>query len=103
MDEANSLLRSESDTAARLRKNQTESTKQIQQLEINNRELQDKNCLLENAKLKLEKEYLNLQSALESERRDRSHGSEIISDLQGSPANLLKLRLLLVSGLGGVI
>lgn len=97
------MLRSESDTAARLRKNQTESTKQIQQLEINNRELQDKNCLLENAKLKLEKEYLNLQSALESERRDRSHGSEIISDLQGISRNLLKLRLLLVSGVGGVI
>ncbi|KFQ90193.1 Rho-associated protein kinase 2, partial [Phoenicopterus ruber ruber] len=86
---SNSLLRSESDTAARLRKNQTESTKQIQQLEANNRELQDKNCLLENAKLKLEKDFLNLQSALESERRDRSHGSEIISDLQGIPPNLL--------------
>ncbi|XP_069706603.1 rho-associated protein kinase 2 isoform X2 [Phaenicophaeus curvirostris] len=88
LDEANSLLRSESDTAARLRKNQTESTKQIQQLEANNRELQDKNCLLENAKLKLEKDFLNLQSALESERRDRSHGSEIISDLQGRISSL---------------
>ncbi|KFV18605.1 Rho-associated protein kinase 2, partial [Tauraco erythrolophus] len=97
LDEANSLLRSESDTAARLRKNQTESTKQIQQLEANNRELQDKNCLLENAKLKLEKDFLNLQSALESERRDRSHGSEIISDLQGIPANLPTLSLLLLS------
>ncbi|NXD72162.1 ROCK2 kinase, partial [Eolophus roseicapillus] len=85
---SNSLLRSESDTAARLRKNQTESTKQIQQLETNNRELQDKNCLLENAKLKLEKDFLNLQSALESERRDRSHGSEIISDLQGRISSL---------------
>ncbi|KFV50712.1 Rho-associated protein kinase 2, partial [Tyto alba] len=94
---SNSLLRSESDTAARLRKNQTESTKQIQQLEANNRELQDKNCLLENAKLKLEKDFLNLQSALESERRDRSHGSEIISDLQGISANLLNLSLLLIS------
>ncbi|XP_074847377.1 rho-associated protein kinase 2 [Carettochelys insculpta] len=83
LDEANALLRTESDTAARLRKNQTESTKQIQQLEANNRELQDKNCMLENAKLKLEKDFINLQSALESERRDRSHGSEIISDLQG--------------------
>ncbi|NXJ15406.1 ROCK2 kinase, partial [Odontophorus gujanensis] len=88
LDEANSLLRSESETAARLRKNQTESTKQIQQLEANNRELQDKNCLLENAKLKLEKDFLNLQSALESERRDRSHGSEIISDLQGRISSL---------------
>uniref|UniRef100_A0A6I8PN54 Rho-associated protein kinase 2 n=1 Tax=Ornithorhynchus anatinus TaxID=9258 RepID=A0A6I8PN54_ORNAN len=83
LDEANALLRTESDTAARLRKNQTESSKQIQQLEVNNRELQDKNCLLENAKLKLEKDFINLQSALESEKRDRTHGSEMISDLQG--------------------
>uniref|UniRef100_A0A7M4FUU5 non-specific serine/threonine protein kinase n=1 Tax=Crocodylus porosus TaxID=8502 RepID=A0A7M4FUU5_CROPO len=88
LDEANALLRTESDTAARLRKNQTESTKQIQQLEANNRELQDKHCMLENAKLKLEKDFLNLQSALESERRDRSHGSEIISDLQGRISGL---------------
>ncbi|XP_048354650.1 rho-associated protein kinase 2 [Sphaerodactylus townsendi] len=88
LDEANALLRTESDTTARFRKNQTESTKQIQQLEANNRDLQDKNCALENAKLKLEKDFLNLQSALESERRDRTHGSEIISDLQGRIASL---------------
>lgn len=77
------MLRTESDTAARLRKSQAESSKQIQQLESNNRDLQDKNCLLETAKLKLEKEFINLQSVLESERRDRTHGSEIINDLQG--------------------
>uniref|UniRef100_A0A670HVI6 non-specific serine/threonine protein kinase n=1 Tax=Podarcis muralis TaxID=64176 RepID=A0A670HVI6_PODMU len=88
LDEANALLRTESDTAARLRKNQTESTKQIQQLEANNRDLQDKNCVLENTKLRLEKDFLNLQSALESERRDRTHGSEIISDLQGRVSSL---------------
>uniref|UniRef100_A0A8C8SJ61 Rho-associated protein kinase 2 n=1 Tax=Pelusios castaneus TaxID=367368 RepID=A0A8C8SJ61_9SAUR len=88
LDETNASLRTESDAAARLRKNQTESTKQIQQLEANNRELQDKNCMLENAKLKLEKDFINLQSALESERRDRSHGSEIISDLQGRISSL---------------
>nr|XP_056712214.1 rho-associated protein kinase 2 [Euleptes europaea] len=88
LDEANALLRTESDTTARFRKHQTESTKQIQQLEANNRDLQDKNCALENAKLKLEKDFLNLQSALESERRDRTHGSEIISDLQGRIASL---------------
>ncbi|XP_051831383.1 rho-associated protein kinase 2 isoform X3 [Antechinus flavipes] len=88
LDEANALLRTESDTAARLRKNQTESSKQIQQLESNNRELQDKNCMLENAKLKLEKEFINLQSALESERRDRTHGSEMINDLQGRISGL---------------
>ncbi|XP_044273939.1 rho-associated protein kinase 2 isoform X2 [Varanus komodoensis] len=88
LDEANALLRTESDTAARLRKNQTESTKQIQQLEANNRELQDKNCALENTKIRLEKDFLNLQSVLESERRDRTHGSEIISDLQGRVSSL---------------
>ncbi|XP_042189580.1 rho-associated protein kinase 2 isoform X2 [Callorhinchus milii] len=83
LDEANALLRTETETTARLRKNQTELSKQIGQLETNNREMQDKNAALDNAKLKLEKEYISLQSALESERRDRSHGSEIISDLQG--------------------
>uniref|UniRef100_UPI00398F5178 rho-associated protein kinase 2-like isoform X2 n=2 Tax=Pristiophorus japonicus TaxID=55135 RepID=UPI00398F5178 len=83
LDEANALLRTESETAARLRKNQTELSKQLGQLETNNRELQDKNAALDNAKLKLEKDYISLQSALEAERRDRSHGSEIISDLQG--------------------
>ncbi|XP_044515491.1 rho-associated protein kinase 2 [Gracilinanus agilis] len=88
LDEANALLRTESDTAARLRKNQTESSKQIQQLESNNRELQDKNCILENAKLKLEKDFINLQSALESERRDKTHGSEVINDLQGRISGL---------------
>lgn len=76
-------MRTESDTAARLRKTQNEMSKQIQQLETNNRELQDKTCMLENAKLKLEKDYINLQSALESEKRDKTQGSEIISDLQG--------------------
>ncbi|XP_053141596.1 rho-associated protein kinase 2 isoform X5 [Hemicordylus capensis] len=88
LEEANSLLRTESDTAARLRKNHSESTKQIQQLEANNRELQDKNCALENTKIRLEKDFLNMQSALESERRDRSHGSEMISDLQGRISSL---------------
>ncbi|KAM8952508.1 rho-associated protein kinase 2 isoform 2-T2 [Pelodytes ibericus] len=88
LDEANALLRTESDTAARLRKTQTETSKQIQQLEANNREMQDKTCMLENAKLKLEKDLINLQSALESERRDRSHGSEMISDLQGRISSL---------------
>ncbi|XP_047377903.1 rho-associated protein kinase 2 isoform X2 [Sciurus carolinensis] len=88
LDETNALLRTESDTAARLRKTQAESSKQIQQLESNNRDLQDKNCLLETAKLKLEKDFINLQSALESERRDRTHGSEIINDLQGRISGL---------------
>nr|XP_033792041.1 rho-associated protein kinase 2 isoform X6 [Geotrypetes seraphini] len=88
LDEANALVRTESDTSTRLRKNQTEMSKQIQQLETNSRELQDKNCVLENSRLKLEKDFINLQSVLESEKRDRTHGSEIISDLQGRISGL---------------
>ncbi|XP_064158819.1 rho-associated protein kinase 2 isoform X1 [Anguilla rostrata] len=83
LDEANALLRAETDAAARLRKTQTEMTKQVQQLEGSVRELQDKCLALENGKLKLEKDFISLQSALESEKRDRSQGSETISDQQG--------------------
>uniref|UniRef100_A0AAY4A898 non-specific serine/threonine protein kinase n=1 Tax=Denticeps clupeoides TaxID=299321 RepID=A0AAY4A898_9TELE len=88
LDEANTLLRAESDSAARLRKSQMEMSKQLQQLEANGRELQDKCCLLENGKLKLEKECLSLQAALEAEKRDLSQGSETISDLQGRISGL---------------
>lgn len=84
LDEANSLLRTELDAAARLRKSQTELSKQLQQLESNGRELQDKCCMLENGKLKLEKDYISLQAALEAEKRDCSQGSETITDLQGA-------------------
>lgn len=96
LDETNTLLRTESDTAARLRKTQAESSKQIQQLESNNRDLQDKNCLLETAKLKLEKDFINLQSVLESERRDRTQGSEIINDLQGIKVEIVLEFILIV-------
>ena len=77
------LLRAESEAATRLRKAQTESSKQLQQLEANVRELQDKCCLLERSKLSLEKECISLQAALEAERREHSQGSETISDLMG--------------------
>ncbi|XP_061100119.1 rho-associated protein kinase 2 isoform X2 [Conger conger] len=88
LDEVNALLRAECDAAARLRKSQTEVTKQVQQSEATVRELQDKCCGLENGKLKLEKDFISLQSALESEKRDRSQGSETISDLQGRISGL---------------
>lgn len=83
LEEANALLRAETEAATRLRKTQTESSKQLQQLEANVRELQDKCCLLERGKLSLEKECINLQAALETERREHSQGSETISDLMG--------------------
>ncbi|XP_077092782.1 rho-associated protein kinase 2 isoform X8 [Siphateles boraxobius] len=81
LDEANALLRAESDAATRLRKAQTENSKQLQQLDAHARELQDKCCMLENSKLTLERENISLQAALDSEKREHSQGSETISDL----------------------
>ena len=86
LDEANTLLRAESDAAARLRKAQTDSSKQLQQLETHVRELQDKCCLLESGKLALEKDYISLQAALDTETREHTQRSETISDLQGTAA-----------------
>ncbi|XP_050982776.1 rho-associated protein kinase 2 isoform X3 [Labeo rohita] len=88
LDEANALLRAESDAAARLRKTQTESSKQLQQLEAHVRELQDKCCMLENGKLTLERENISLQAALDSEKREHTQGSETISDLQARISGL---------------
>ncbi|KAM6142278.1 rho-associated protein kinase 1 isoform 2-T2 [Phoenicopterus ruber ruber] len=82
LEEANDLLRTESDTAARLRKGNTEMSKSLSQVESLNRELQERCRVLESTKLQVEKDYYQLQAALESERRDRSHGSEMIGELQ---------------------
>ncbi|KAI4893397.1 hypothetical protein NFI96_027446, partial [Prochilodus magdalenae] len=88
LDEANTLLRAESDAAARLRKAQTDSSKQLQQLETHVRELQDKCCLLESGKLALEKDYISLQAALDTETREHTQRSETISDLQARLSSL---------------
>lgn len=88
LDEANALLRAESDAAARLRKAQAESSKQMQQMEGNVRELQDKYCMLENSKLTLERENITLQAALDAEKREHTQGSETISDLQARISGL---------------
>ncbi|XP_077587614.1 rho-associated protein kinase 2 [Stigmatopora nigra] len=88
LEEANKLLRAESESATRLRKTQTDNSKQLQQLEANMRDLQDKCCLLERSKLSLEKECITLQAALETERREQSQGSETISDLMGRISGL---------------
>lgn len=78
------MLRTESDTAARLRKGNTEMSKSLSQVESLNRELQERCRVLESTKLQVEKDYYQLQAALEAERRDRSHGSEMIGELQGN-------------------
>ncbi|XP_067278312.1 rho-associated protein kinase 2 isoform X3 [Pseudorasbora parva] len=88
LDEANALLRAESDAATRLRKSQTEGSKQLQQLEAHARELQDKCCMLENSKLTLERENISLQAALDAEKREHTQGSETIFDLQARISGL---------------
>ncbi|KAG7281263.1 hypothetical protein CRUP_019788 [Coryphaenoides rupestris] len=88
LEEANASLRAEAEAALRLRKAQTEASKQLQQLEVHGRELQDKCCLLERGKLSLEKECVGLQAALEAERREHSQGSETITDLLGRVSGL---------------
>uniref|UniRef100_A0A671LEK2 Rho-associated protein kinase 1 n=1 Tax=Sinocyclocheilus anshuiensis TaxID=1608454 RepID=A0A671LEK2_9TELE len=80
--EANDLLRAESDTVVRLRKSHTEMAKSMSQLENVNRELQEKSRAAENVKQQLEKELLQLQTTLDTERRTCSQGSEEIRELQ---------------------
>uniref|UniRef100_A0A673L6V6 Rho-associated protein kinase 1 n=1 Tax=Sinocyclocheilus rhinocerous TaxID=307959 RepID=A0A673L6V6_9TELE len=80
--EANDLLRAESDTVVRLRKSHTEMAKSMSQLESVNRELQEKSRATENVKQQLEKELLQLQTTLDTERRTCSQGSEEIRELQ---------------------
>ncbi|XP_051553979.1 rho-associated protein kinase 1-like isoform X1 [Myxocyprinus asiaticus] len=82
LGEANDLLRAESDTVARLRKIHTEMVKSMSQLEGVNRELQEKSRAAESAKQQLEKELLQLQTTLDTERRTCSQGSEEIRELQ---------------------
>ncbi|KAM8811425.1 rho-associated protein kinase 1 [Eudromia elegans] len=82
LEESNDMRRTESDAAARLRKTNTELSKSLSQVESLNRELQERCRGLENSKLQVEKDFYQLQAALESERRDRSHGSEMIGELQ---------------------
>uniref|UniRef100_A0A7N8YIX2 Rho-associated protein kinase 1 n=1 Tax=Mastacembelus armatus TaxID=205130 RepID=A0A7N8YIX2_9TELE len=87
-EEANDLLRAESDTAARLRKSQTEMTKSMSQFESLNRELQERSRSSDTEKATLEKELLLLQSTLDAERRNYSQGSEEIRELQARVAGL---------------
>lgn len=92
LEEANDLLRAESDTAARLRKSHTEIAKSMNQLEGLNRELQERSRAADAEKAQLQKEILLLQSTLDSERRNYSQGSEEIRELQGDPLTNANLK-----------
>lgn len=65
-------------------------SKSISQLESLNRELQERNRILENSKSQADKDYYQLQAVLEAERRDRGHDSEMIGDLQGNTFSYVK-------------
>ncbi|KAK2498659.1 LOW QUALITY PROTEIN: hypothetical protein MC885_000226 [Smutsia gigantea] len=53
------------------RKSPTEMSTSISQLESLNRELQERNRILENSKSQTDKDYYQLQAVLEAERRDK--------------------------------
>uniref|UniRef100_UPI00358F7BE9 rho-associated protein kinase 2-like n=1 Tax=Myxine glutinosa TaxID=7769 RepID=UPI00358F7BE9 len=88
LEETADLLRAEADVSARFKKGQAESAKSLAQIEAVNRELQEKSRSLEAARLSTNKELIALQSALESERRDRTQGSEAIAEMRGRVASL---------------
>lgn len=59
-------------------------TKSMSQLEGLTSELQEKSRSADGGRAQLEKELLQLQSTLDSERRSYSQGSEEIHELQGT-------------------
>ncbi|KAK6297171.1 hypothetical protein J4Q44_G00317540 [Coregonus suidteri] len=83
LEEATAVLAEEQEAAGRLRRSQAEAQKQAQALELSLRELVGNCTQLENAKMGLEQQLMDLQADLEAERRDRSLGTEIIQDLKG--------------------
>ncbi|KAK2509786.1 hypothetical protein MC885_010409 [Smutsia gigantea] len=60
----------------------------ISQLESLNRELQERNRMLENSSSQMDKDYYQLQAVLKAEGRDRGHDSEMIGDLQAQMTSL---------------
>lgn len=76
-------LQAEVEESGRVKKAQAEAARQAQQLELLLRELQERLVQLESSRLGLEQDNLSLQSALETEKRERSLSSENITELQG--------------------
>lgn len=76
-------LLAEVEESGRVKKAQAEAARQAQQLELLLRELQERLAQLESSRHCLEQDNLSLQSALETEKRERSLGCETITDLHG--------------------
>ncbi|XP_060770099.1 rho-associated protein kinase 1-like isoform X2 [Neoarius graeffei] len=82
LEEVNAKLQDKVEESGRVKKAQAEAVRQTQQLELLLRELQERLTQLESSRLGLEQDNLSLQSALETEKRERSLSSETITDLQ---------------------
>ncbi|XP_044537387.1 rho-associated protein kinase 1-like [Gracilinanus agilis] len=87
LEAAHVLLRTELDTEIRLKKSNVELKKSVSKLESLNRELQERNRILERTKSQVNQDYY-YQAALEAEQRDPSHGSEMTGDLQSRITSL---------------
>lgn len=79
----NAKLQAEVEESERLKKAQGEVLRHSQQLEVSLKELQERLAHLESSRLCLEQEKQSLQTSLQEEKRERSLGSETISELQG--------------------
>ncbi|XP_062268024.1 rho-associated protein kinase 2-like isoform X1 [Platichthys flesus] len=88
LEEAQAVLQTEQEAAARLKRSQAEVQKQAQSLEVSLGEMQEKCSQLENSKMELEKQLMGLQAELEKEKRDHNLRTETITDLQGRISGL---------------
>ncbi|XP_067240150.1 rho-associated protein kinase 2b isoform X2 [Chanodichthys erythropterus] len=88
LEEVNAKLQAEVEESERLKKAQGEVLRHSQQLEVSLKELQERLAHLESSRLGLEQEKQSLQTSLQEEKRERSLGSETISELQGRVSGL---------------
>ncbi|XP_053338830.1 rho-associated protein kinase 2-like isoform X2 [Clarias gariepinus] len=88
LEEVNTKLQAEVEESGRVKKAQAEAARQAQQLELLLRELQERLAQLEGSRVSLEQDNLSLQSALETEKRERSLSSETITELQAHVSGL---------------
>ncbi|KAK9956617.1 hypothetical protein ABG768_014339 [Culter alburnus] len=88
LEEVNAKLQAEVEESEKLKKAQAEVLRHSQQLEVSLKELQERLAHLESSRLGLEQEKQSLQTSLQEEKRERSLGSETISELQGRVSGL---------------
>ncbi|XP_048062990.1 rho-associated protein kinase 2b isoform X2 [Megalobrama amblycephala] len=88
LEDVNAKLQAELEESERLKKAQVEVLRHSQQLEVSLKELQERLAHLESSRLGLEQEKQSLQTSLQEEKRERSLGSETISELQGRVSGL---------------